>query len=174
MKFRLFAGFLLLALIPAAAQKQTAPGKSASELIPSGSRLAAPDFALSDVWGKELKLSRYKGRVVLLDFWATTCGGCKIELPWYVAFDDTYRDRGLSVIGLDMYGESPEVIKPFLAKWKMRYPVAVGTDALGERFSLEEMPLSLLIDRKGRIALSHAGIVNRAAFESDIQTLLRE
>ena len=174
MKFRLFAGLLLLALIPLAAKTQTSPGKSASELIPAGSRRDAPDFALTDVWGKELKPSQYKGRVVLLDFWATTCGGCKIELPWYVDFDKTYRDRGLSVIGLDMYGESPEVIKPFLTKWKMRYPVAVGTDALGERFNLQEMPLSLLIDRKGRIAVSHAGIVDRAAFERDIQTLLRE
>lgn len=174
MKFRLFTSFLLLSLVPVAAQTQTSLRKSASELIPAGSCLAAPDFALTDVQGKELKLSQYKGRVVLLDFWATTCGGCKIELPWYVAFHDRYRARGLAAIGLDMYGETPEVIKPFLVKWKMNYPVAVGTDALGEHFGLKEMPLTLLIDRNGKIAVSHAGIVDRAAFENDIQELLQE
>ncbi len=174
MKVCLFTSLFLLALLPLAAQTNTSPRQPASELIPAGSRLAAPDFTLTDVQGQALELSKYRGRVVLLDFWATTCGGCKIELPWYVAFSDKYRSQGLSVIGLDMYGESPEVIKPFLLKWKMTYPVAVGTDALGERFSLKEMPLTLLIDRNGRIAVSHVGIVDKAAFESDIHKLLQE
>ncbi len=71
-----------------------------------------------------------------------------------------------------MYGETPEVIRPFMMKWKMTYPVAVGTDALGGKYHLAEMPLTLLIDRKGRIAVSHAGIVGREAFEADIQELL--
>ena len=121
-----------------------------------------------------MTLSHYKGKVVLLDFWATTCGGCKVELPWYVAFDEKYRSRGLAVLGLDMYGETPETIRPFMLKWKMTYPVAVGTDALGERFHLAEMPLTLLIDRKGRVAVSHTGIVDRKAFEADIRGLLKE
>ena len=148
--------------------------KVAPDLIAAGARVAAPDFALNDVNGKRLTLSEYKGKVVLLDFWATTCGGCKVELPWYVGFDGKYRGRGLAVIGLDMYGETPEQIKPFMAKWKMEYPVAVGTDAIGDRFALKEMPLTLLIDRKGRIAVSHAGIVDKDAFESDLQVLLQE
>ena len=145
-----------------------------SDIIPSASRALAPDFALTSVDGKPIRLSREKGKVVLLDFWATTCGGCKIELPWYVDFDTKYRSRGLATIGLDMYGEPPDVIRPFTAKWKMTYPVAVGTDALGDRYHLTEMPLTLLIDRKGRIAASHAGIVDRATFEADIQQLLAE
>ncbi len=174
MKVRLSASLFLLSLLPSAAQTQTPLRNSTREWIPAGSRLAAPDFTLTDVQGRELKLSKYRGRVVLLDFWATTCGGCKIELPWYVTFYNKYRSQGLSVIGLDMYGETPEVIKPFLSKWKMTYPVGVGTDALGERFGLKEMPLTLLIDKNGRIAVSHTGIVDKAAFESEIQTLLQE
>ncbi len=166
----------LLVLFPLAAQTAAPPpsqaSKPAEDLIPAASRVPAPEFTLKDVQGKNLTLSHYRGRVVLLDFWATTCGGCKVELPWYVAFDTKYRPQGLTVIGLDMYGETPEVIKPFLVKWKMDYPVAVGTDELGNRFHLAEMPLTLLIDRNGKIAVSHAGIVDRAAFESDIQTLL--
>ena len=144
------------------------------DLLPVPSRASTPDFALKDVHGKLVSLSGLKGHVVLLDFWATTCGGCKVELPWYVEFDSKYRAKGLSVIGLDMYGETAEVIKPFMAKWKMKYPVAIGTDALGERFSVKEMPLTLLIDRQGKIAVSHAGIVDKVAFENDILKLLHE
>ena len=148
--------------------------KGADVPIPVASRIAAPDFTLTDVQRKAITLSKYKGRVVLLDFWATTCGGCKVELPWYVEFDQKYRKKGLAVIGLDMYGESPEVIRPFMAKWKMDYPVAVGTDAIGDQFKVGEMPLTLLIDRSGKIAVSHVGIVDKAVFEGDIQKLLRE
>ena len=73
-----------------------------------------------------------------------------------------------------MYGESPEVVKSFMAKSGMTYPVAIGTDALGDRFGVKEMPLTLLIDRTGRIALSHVGIVDRMKFEHDIQALLQQ
>jgi len=135
--------------------------------------VAAPDFTLTDLSGGTVSLSQFKGKVVLLDFWAVDCGGCKVEIPWYVAFDKTYRDKGLAVIGIDMYGESPDVVKAFMKKENMNYPVAIGNDALGERFHVEEMPLTLLIDRSGRIALSHAGIVDKTQFEKDIQELLR-
>lgn len=142
--------------------------------IPAGTRSLAPDFTLPDVNGKPITLSRYRRRVVLLDFWATTCGGCKVELPWYVEFKRRYEARGLSLIGLDMYGESPAVVKPFRAKWHMDYPVAIGSDALGERYGLREMPLTVLIDRRGRIALSHAGVVEKKAFEAALRQLLLE
>jgi thiol-disulfide isomerase/thioredoxin len=71
---------------------------------------------------------------VLPDFWATRCGGCKIELPWYVEFDQRYRAKGLALTGIDMYGESAEIIRPFMVKWHMDYPVLIGGDALGDRF----------------------------------------
>jgi peroxiredoxin len=156
------------------AQTQQSPTIAGEELVPASRRVTAPDFTVTDVYGKQITLSKFKGRVVLLDFWATTCGGCKVELFWYVDFKRQYENKGLSLIGLDMYGETSEVIKPFMAKWHMDYPVAIGTDELGERFALREMPLTLLIDRSGRIAISHAGIVDRAAFEKNIQQLLQE
>ena len=104
------------------------------EFVTQTERAQAPDFQVTDVYGKQVTLSKYTGRVVLLDFWAVNCGGCKLEIPWYVEFDSKYKNSGLSLIGLDMYGESPNVIKPFMQKAKMTYPVAVGTDALGERY----------------------------------------
>lgn len=147
-------------------------GADTQQLIPASARKAAPDLRIADLDGKNLTLGQYRGKVILLDFWAVDCGGCKVEIPWYVDFDRKYRSRGLQLIGIDMYGETPEKIRAFMAKSGMQYPVAVGTDALGARFGLQAMPLTLLIDRQGRIAVSHAGIVDRDAFERDIQELL--
>jgi peroxiredoxin len=155
------------------APSPTAPKEPSYALIPTESRVAAPDFTLTDVSGRTLSLSQFKGKVVLLDFWAVHCGGCKVEIPWYVAFDKIYRDKGLALIGIDMYGESPDEVKAFMKEAQMNYPVAIGNDALGDKFHVEAMPLTLLIDRSGRIAASHAGVVDKTQFEKDIQELLR-
>jgi cytochrome c biogenesis protein CcmG/thiol:disulfide interchange protein DsbE len=149
------------------------PKGSAYALIPADSRAAAPDFTVTDLNGVTIVLSQFRGKVVLLDFWAVECGGCKVEIPWYVAFDRTYRDRGLVLIGIDMYGEAPDVVRTFMAKAHMDYRVGIGNDALGQRFHVGEMPLTLLVDRSGRIAVSHSGIVDKAQFEKDIQELLQ-
>src|ERR1700722_12621657 len=142
-------------------------------LIPPESRALAPDFALTDIAGRKLSLSDYRGHVVLLDFWAVDCGGCVIEIPWYVEFDKKFRDRGLRLIGIDMYGESPAYIRPYMQKSGMEYPVAVGNDDIRKRFHAEELPKTMLVDRQGRIAVSHVGIVDKAAFERDIEELLK-
>ncbi|WP_047491902.1 TlpA family protein disulfide reductase [Terriglobus sp. TAA 43] len=171
-----FAAHLLSALILTTVQGASsaqAP-QLKNDFIPADARKAAPDFTITDVYGKQVTLSKYKGHVVLLDFWAVNCGGCKQEIPWYVDFESRYGKSGLSLIGLDMYGESPDMVKAFMAQSKMTYPVAIGTDALGERFGLREMPLTLLIDRKGRIAVAHAGVVDRDVFDREIQKLLAE
>jgi len=167
--------FLLLSCLSLNCHTASAQLKTAkNDFIPADKRTLAPDFTIADVYGKPITLSKYRGKIVLLDFWAVACGGCKLELPWYVEFQQKYKDKGLSLIGLDMYGESPDLVKPFMKEKKMDYPVAIGTDALGDRFGLKEMPLTLLIDRKGRVAVAHAGVVDRTAFEQSIQTLLAE
>jgi cytochrome c biogenesis protein CcmG/thiol:disulfide interchange protein DsbE len=143
-------------------------------LTPEAQRKMAPDFTLTDAKGKTITLSAFKGKVVLLDFWATWCGGCKVEIPWYIEFDNKYRDRGLAVIGVSMDDEGMKVVKPFLAQKNMEYPVVIGSEALARKYNLESMPLTLLIDRGGRIAVSHAGIVNKDDFENRIKELLLE
>jgi len=153
--------------------KDSSPVAGAS-LIAEASRKSAPDFSLTDLEGTSLSLSRFRGRVVLLDFWGTTCGGCKIELPWYVEFDREFGSHGLSLVGLDMYGENPSVVRTFMKTWRMDYPVAIGTDRIGDEFHVQELPMTLLIDRQGRIAASHVGIVDRNAFRADIEALLKE
>jgi peroxiredoxin len=166
-------GLLENRMTPPATTSPDVPKGSAYALIPAGSRVQAPDFTVTDLSGRTITLSQLKGKVVLLDFWAVDCGGCKVEIPWYVEFDKNYRDKGLTLIGIDMYGESPKVMKTFMEKTHMNYQVAIGNDELGRRFHVEEMPLTLLIDRSGRVAFSHAGIVDKTEFEKDIQELLQ-
>lgn len=134
----------------------------------------APDFSLADSNGAPIRLSAFRGKVVLLDFWATWCGGCKTEIPWYIEFQDKYRDAGLSAIGVSMDADGWKSVKPFLADHKLNYPVVIGSEDLGEQFGLINMPLTLLIDRDGKIAESHAGVVDKDKFEGKIRSLLHE
>ena len=157
-----------------APNSQAAQSRAAYRLAPIQARQHAPDLSVTDIAGNKISLSQYRGKVVLLDFWAVDCGGCVIEIPWYVQFDKKYRDEGLQLIGLDMYEEAPSYIKPFMQKSQMNYPVAVGNDDIRKRFQAEELPKTILIDRQGRVALSHVGIVDRDAFARDIEELLRE
>jgi peroxiredoxin len=156
---------------------QSAPDK----LLPETSRKPAPSFSLTDANGKQVQLSDYRGKVVLLDFWATWCGGCKLEIPWYIEFDKKYKGQGLTVIGVSMDEDGWKAVKPFLARktdpetggnTAMKYPVVIGNDQLAKAYNLTSMPMTLLIDRQGQIALSHTGVVNRIDFEAHIVQLL--
>jgi cytochrome c biogenesis protein CcmG/thiol:disulfide interchange protein DsbE len=150
------------------------PVHSPADIAAANIRKAAPDFTLTDSQGNPVRLSDYKGKVVLLDFWATWCTGCKVEIPWYVEFEDKYRGNGLSAIGVSMDDDGWKSVKPFLGEHKLNYPVVIGTQEMASRFGLTNMPLTLLIDRNGRIADSHAGMVDKSAFEAEIKSLLTE
>lgn len=147
---------------------------TAAQLKPAKVRLIAPDFARANQKGATLNLSDYKGHVVLLDFWATWCHGCKTEIPWYMEFEGKYKEQGLIVIGVSMDADGWKSVKPFMAEKKMNDNVVIGDDDLAKRFDLANMPLTLLIDRNGRIADSHAGVVDKTAWEHEIQDLLKE
>lgn len=144
------------------------------ELTAAKVRKTAPDFTLADERGAKVQLSEYKGRVVLLDFWATWCHGCKTEIPWYIEFENRYKDRGLAVIGVSMDADGWKSVKPFVAQAKMNYPVVIGNDGLAGHYGVTNMPVTLLIDRNGKIADSHTGVVDKAAWEQEIQELLSE
>lgn len=134
---------------------------------------AAPDFVLKDSTGADIRLSSYKGRVVLLNFWATWCDGCKLEIPWIVQFQRKYKDRGFAVIGVAMDDEGWKSVKPFLAEKKLNYTVVVGNQEMAKPFGLDAMPMTFLIDRDGKIAATSVGIINREACERQIAELLR-
>lgn len=137
------------------------------------SRNPAPDFALKDADGKVVKLSDYKGKVVLLNFWATWCGPCKIEIPWFIEFEQNTRDKGFAVLGVAMDEDGWEAVKPYVAAHKVNYRMVVGDDMTAQKYGgVESLPTSFLIDREGRIAATHVGLVSKKVYQDDIAQLL--
>ena len=135
----------------------------------------APDFTLIDSTGSPIKLSELKGKVVLLDFWATWCGGCKVEIPWYMEFETKYAKKGLATIGVSIDDDGWKSVKPFLQEHKINYPIVIGTQGIANEYGgLPSLPMTLLIDRSGKVAESHAGMVYKEEFENKIKQLLEQ
>jgi cytochrome c biogenesis protein CcmG/thiol:disulfide interchange protein DsbE len=133
----------------------------------------APALALPDDAGRTVSLADYKGKVVLLDFWATWCGPCKIEIPWFIEFQRKYKDQGFSVIGVAMDEDGWEIIRPFAEQYKMNYPILLGNDETASAFGgVEVLPTTFIIDRQGRIVATHMGLVSKSEFEDAIKALL--
>lgn len=143
-------------------------------LIPAEQRKDAPDFTLNDTQGRPVTLSGYKGKVVLLDFWATWCPACQSEIPWYVEFAKKYQDKGLVVIGVSMDKYGLKVVQPYMQQKQMDYTVVLGDDNLVPPFGLKTIPMTMLIDREGKIAVAHNGVVAKDNFEGHIQELLKQ
>jgi cytochrome c biogenesis protein CcmG/thiol:disulfide interchange protein DsbE len=147
------------------------PGVRA-ELQLADLRKPAPEFALQDVSGKLVRLNEYRGKVVLLDFWATWCHGCKQEIPWFVEFDRKYRSSGLVVVGISMDGDGWKVVTPFLKTAGVPYQIVLGDEATAKKYGIEGMPDTFLIDREGRIAAAYNGMVDSDDLGRNIQNLL--
>ena len=136
-------------------------------------RKIAPAFELKDAAGKVVRLADYKGKVVVLDFWATWCGPCGIEIPWFVEFQRKYKDRGFEVLGVSMDDDGWKSITPFVAEKKINYRILLGDDKTGDQYGgVEALPTTFVIDRDGRIASVHVGLASRKDFEDAIEKLL--
>jgi peroxiredoxin len=148
--------------------------KAATSVKPDKERHPAPEFALKDADGKTVHLEDYKGKVVLLDFFATWCGPCKIEIPWFMEWERKHKDKGFSVLGVSMDDEGWEVVKPFLADLKVNYRVVIGNDSTAQLYGgVDALPTTFLIDRNGKIAAVHIGLASKKAFEDGIEQLLQ-
>jgi peroxiredoxin len=132
------------------------------------------DFTLKDLNNADVRLADFKGQVILLDFWATWCGPCKVEIPGFVEMQNRYGPEGLQVIGISI-DDRLEQLTPFAAEMKMNYPVLQGlgrddvTDALGPIYGV---PTTLLISREGKVCATHAGMTPKETFERQIKELL--
>src|SRR4029077_10522435 len=148
------------------------PGQPATAACAANAKPANMNFALKDVDGKEVKLASLKGKVVLLDFWATWCGPCKIEIPWFIEFQNKYGKDGLQVVGVST-DDTPAKLKPYIATMKMNYVVLQGLDhddiqdAYGPLFGI---PVTIVISRDGRMCAKHVGLSSRERFESEIKS----
>ena len=144
----------------------------AATLTPEKDRKTAPDFKLKDADGKVVHLFDYRGKVVILDFWATWCGPCRIEIPSFVELQKRYASQGFTMIGISI-DDSPEPVVEFYKELQMNYPVAIGNDRLGELYGgLPGLPTTFVIGRDGRIYAKHVGAYDPRVFETEIKTLL--
>ncbi len=160
----------LVACSPSFEASQTTPRASVK---PAKERRPAPDFALKDENGATVRLSDYRGKVVLLNFWATWCGPCKIEIPWFVEFESKYKDQGFAVIGVSMDEGGWDDVKPYLRRAKVNYRVVIGDEEVALKYgSVEALPTSFLIDREGLIAAVHVGLVPKSDYQKSIEALL--
>ncbi|HEY0789595.1 MAG TPA: TlpA disulfide reductase family protein [Chthoniobacterales bacterium] len=146
---------------------------SIASLQAAGARTAAAPWQLNDVNGKALKLSDFKGKVVILDFWATWCPPCRAEIPGFVALQKKYAGSGLTVIGVSLDEQGPSVVKPFMQRLAMNYPVVMGDEKISADYGgISAIPTTFVIDREGNVVTSHQGFTDQATFEAEISPLL--
>jgi cytochrome c biogenesis protein CcmG/thiol:disulfide interchange protein DsbE len=147
-----------------------------------GNKPAAPDVTFKDLDNKDVTLASYKGKVVILNFWATWCDPCREEIPWFIEFQQKYADKGFTLLGVAMDEEGKPVVQPFVQTTPfnvnghpntMNYPIVIGNDDIASKFGgLLGLPTTIVISRDGKIQKRYIGSVDKAALEKDIQALL--
>jgi peroxiredoxin len=142
-------------------------------LVQNHDRKPAANFTLLDSNGTKVTLASLKGKVVLLNFWATWCGPCQVEIPWFIEFNKTYKARGLVVVGVSMDEDGWKSVKPYLATKKIDYPIVIGNDDVAKAYGgVDSLPSTFIIDRDGKIAFSHTGLVGKDTYETEIRSVL--
>jgi thiol-disulfide isomerase/thioredoxin len=133
----------------------------------------APDFSLESLEGKTMRLSDFRGKAVLLNFWATWCGPCKIEMPWFVELQQKYGSQGLQVVGVAMDDASKEDIAKFAKEMGVNYPVLIGKEAVGDSYGgIPALPETFFIGRDGKVVDKILGLRGKAEIEDAIKKAL--
>jgi peroxiredoxin len=149
-----------------------------SESVPSSvfvkaeNRRMAPDFVLDDASGKPVRLSEFRGKVVLLNFWATWCTPCAAEIPWFIEFQKAHQDAGFTTLGVSLDEDGWSAVKPYIDGHKINYRVMVGNDDVSQLYGAVSLPTTFIIDKSGRIAATHVGLCSKSEYEADIQSVL--
>ncbi len=134
----------------------------------------APDFELADLDGKKVRLSDFKGKAVLLNFWATWCAPCKIEMPWFVELQKQYGPQGLQIIGVALDSDPPD-IKKFVTDIGVNYVVLIGNDKVGNLYGgVQGLPTTFYIGRDGKVVSRAFGLISHREIEQNIQAALKQ
>ncbi len=174
-------------LLAGAAQGElvAAPGGGTAQYVSPLHGKLAPAFALDDVNGKKVSLANYKGKAVLINFWATWCGPCKVETPWLVELRNKYAAQGFEVLGVDTEGDDLQKndkagwakeeanASKFATEMKVPYPVLLDGDSISRDYGgLDDLPMSFFVDRSGKVVAAQVGLTSESDIEGNIRKAL--
>jgi cytochrome c biogenesis protein CcmG/thiol:disulfide interchange protein DsbE len=164
-----------------------APDVGSAQYVSPLNGKPAPAFALQDLNGKKVSLADYKGKAVMLNFWATWCGPCRIETPWIVELRQKYAAQGFEVLGIDTEGDdlkkddkagwakAAAAANKFATEEKIPYPVLLDGDSISRDYGgLDDLPTSFFVDRKGVVVAAQVGLTSEQEIESKIQKALNQ
>ena len=135
----------------------------------------APDFTVKDLKGREISLSNYSGKVVFLNFWATWCGPCKAEIPDFIEAYKQYKDKGMEIIGISVDRISPKSVLKFVEKYKINYPIIMGTDKIQKDYEPGPyVPTTIIVDQEGKIRHRHIGYMDKKTLKGYFLKLTEE
>ena len=147
----------------------------------------APAFALDDLSGKKVSLASYRGKALLINFWATWCGPCQVETPWLVELRNKYAAQGFEVLGVDTEGDDLEAndkagwakaeanANKFVTEMKVNYPVLLDGDSISRDYGgLDDLPTSFFVDRNGKVVAAQVGLTSESEIEGNIEKALRQ
>ncbi|HTZ59850.1 MAG TPA: TlpA disulfide reductase family protein [Acidobacteriaceae bacterium] len=147
-------------------------------------RKPAPPFQLVGAEGRIVRLADYRGKVVAVNFWATDCGGCVLEIPSFIELEKAYKDKNFTTLGVSMdisyeglkdANEAWARVRPFMAKKGINYPIVMGDDAVSKSYALNAFPATYLVDKSGKIAAAYVGVlINKDNVAANIRSLLSE
>lgn len=149
------------------------PSSPAAQGLPDLRGKRAPAFTLKTLDGKTVSLSDYKGKAVLLNFWATWCGPCKLEMPWLIDLQKKYAAQGFTVLGISEDDGAPKNVADFAANMGVNYPVLMDNDKISDSYGgVDYLPTSYYIGRDGKVVLEVGGIISQSDIDADIQKIL--
>jgi cytochrome c biogenesis protein CcmG/thiol:disulfide interchange protein DsbE len=163
------------------------PGGGTAQTVSPLDGKPAPAFALSDLSGNKVSLANYRGKALLINFWATWCGPCRIETPWIVELRNRYAAQGFEVLGVDTEGDDLQkndkagwakataAASKFVAEEKIPYPVLLDGDSISREYGgLDDLPTSYFVDRKGVVVAAQVGLTSESDIESKIEKALNQ
>jgi len=158
----------------APASQNAATGQAAAD-DPGASRHPAPEFTLPDMNGRSVSLSQFRGKVVILDFWATWCPPCRMEIPHFVELQGRFQSKGLEIVGVSLDQEGAAKVRPFAQQNKINYTMLVnGLPITGMYGGISGIPTTFVLDKRGRVAQQFVGFTDESVFESLVSSLLTE